>query len=54
MKQDISYEDLGHLGYLSQVHSLFLNEQQSFITILMQVSNYRYTEFFLQTLHPGT
>lgn len=23
MKQDISYEDLGHLGYLSQVHSLF-------------------------------
>lgn len=52
MKQDISYEDLGHLGYLSQVHSLFLNEQQSFITILMQVSPY--TEFFLQTLHPGT
>ncbi|CAG00101.1 unnamed protein product [Tetraodon nigroviridis] len=33
MKQDISYDDLGHLGYLSQVRSLFLNKQQSFITI---------------------
>lgn len=52
MKQYISYDDLGHLGYLSQVCSLFLSEPQSNITILMQVSPY--TEFFPQTLHPGT
>lgn len=35
MKQDVSYDDLGHLGYLSQVCSLFLSEQESFISILI-------------------
>lgn len=32
MKQDISYDDLGQLGYLSQVHILKLGKNRNLIT----------------------